>query len=601
VSANRHENAAATGRAYARVRARLMRARLRLALYVGMVSLVAGLVFDVLVTRENLPARALIYGQLGILYVVTLACTAWPPATRRPRALGAVYLLALGAHVFPLLALSGADLELFTGLVGVLMVASTLVFPWGAGVQSVVSAGLGWGFASLLRAQGLLDGPRATTLLLTLVVSGLLSVFGADVLERARRAAFLARCRVHALAVQRRRLIEIGRDLRSTLDSDTLAVRVVAHAVRLIPADSVVLVLFDATTNLYRMAAGSGEPFEQLVGGTYPAEFADEYRAAFAPAEVRECPGSPLDRVVLPALPAFGMQRLLVAAIGPHPRPMGFLGWHRRLAEPFTPAQHLSAQGIGGQAFTAFSVAKLYDEAARASQLKSQFVSTMSHELRTPLNVIMGYTQILAETLPGNPDVARALDGVSRASHELLDLIEATLDLGRLEAGRDAAHDEPIDVRALFDDLARQFVGVPRAAGVRLEWDAPEGLALTADRRKLRVILKNLVGNALKFTPAGSVRVEARQIGARCRLRVIDTGIGIRQEDQAIVFEMFRQADSSDTRRYGGTGLGLYIVRQLVQLLGGELALESAPGLGSTFTVSVPLDAASVPSRRVAA
>ncbi len=225
----------------------------------------------------------------------------------------------------------------------------------------------------------------------------------------------------------------------------------------------------------------------------------------------------------------------------------------------------------------------------------------MSHELRTPLNVIMGYTQILRETVPPSAETTPALDGVSRASHELLDLVEATLDLGRLEAGRDAAYDETIDVPALVDELAREFAPVPRAPGVRLEWNAQPGLTLTADRRKLRVILKNLVGNALKFTPAGSVRVEARQVGDRCRLRVIDTGIGIRQEDQTIVFEMFRQADSSDTRRYGGTGLGLYIVRQLVQLLSGELALESAPGRGSTFTVSIPLDATSVPTRRVAA
>ena len=113
--------------------------------------------------------------------------------------------------------------------------------------------------------------------------------------------------------------------------------------------------------------------------------------------------------------------------------------------------------------------------------------------------------------------------------------------------------------------------------------------SIVADRQKLRIVIKNLVGNALKFTPAGGVRVEARCTDGTCRLRVIDTGIGIRTEDQALVFEMFRQADSSDSRRFGGTGLGLYIVRRLLDLLGGRITLESTPGVGTTFTVMLPV------------
>ena len=153
-------------------------------------------------------------------------------------------------------------------------------------------------------------------------------------------------------------------------------------------------------------------------------------------------------------------------------------------------------------------------------------------------------------------------------------------------------HEAPVVVRKLFDELAREFMGVSRAAGVALLWDAEDGASLVVDRRKLKTVLKNLVGNALKFTPAGSVRVECRTAHDACRLRVIDSGIGIRREDQAIIFDMFRQADASDTRRYGGTGLGLYIVRQLVGLLAGEVTLESAPGCGATFTITLPLTGA---------
>ena len=195
-----------------------------------------------------------------------------------------------------------------------------------------------------------------------------------------------------------------------------------------------------------------------------------------------------------------------------------------------------------------------------------------------------------------------ALDGVQRASVELLDLVEATLNLGRLETGRESVTWESVDVRALFEELAGEFSAVPRGTGVALQWDATAAPVVTADRRKLRVIVKNLVSNALKFTPAGSIRVEARETGDQCRIRVVDTGIGIRAEDQAVIFEMFRQADSSDTRRYGGTGLGLYIVRRLVQLLAGQVTLESAPGCGSTFTVAIPIaGAASASARSVAA
>jgi signal transduction histidine kinase len=578
-----------------------MRTRLRLALYVGMVSLAGGLLFDALVTRQELQARALIYGKLGVLYLVTLGCSYWPPAARRPRALTVVYLLALGAHVFPLLALAAADLDVFTGVVGALMVGSTLIFPWGAAVQSVVSIGLAWGFTSVLAAHGFLAGPRATTIVLTLAVSALMSIFGAEMLERSRRSAFVERRRVHALAVQRRHLIDVGRDLRSTLHADALATRLLAHAARIIPCDSVLLALFDAATGGYRVAAVTGPPFESVTDVAWSASFSEQFRHAFAPAEVHESPGSPIDPVVAPLLATFGLQRLLAAAIGPHPMPAGFITWNRTAAEPFTLGQRLAAQGIADQAFTALSAARLYEEAARASQLKSEFVSTMSHELRTPLNVIMGYTQILRETLAADPETVRTLDGVQHASIELLDLVEATLDLGRLETGRESVVAETVDVRALFEELAGEFAPVPRAAGVALHWDATSAPGLTADRRKLRVVLKNLVSNALKFTPAGSIRVEARRVGDHCRFRVVDTGIGIRPADQAVVFEMFRQADSSDTRRYGGTGLGLYIVRRLVELLGGEVALESAPGCGSTFTVTVPLDGAAATTSSVAA
>jgi signal transduction histidine kinase len=365
--------------------------------------------------------------------------------------------------------------------------------------------------------------------------------------------------------------------------------RVVAHAWRLIPSHSAVVALFDVREASYRVIAGSGGGLaHELREVEWGAPLSARFAAAFAPAEVRECPGGPLDDLILPFLQASGVGRVLYAAVGPHPMPAAFIAWARRSEKPFTRIQRLAAQGIADQTFTALAAARLYESATGANRLKSEFVSTMSHELRTPLNVIMGYNQILTELLPPAPETTRALDAVHRAGVELLDLIEATLDLGRLESGRETVTVETVSVRELFDELAREFAPVPRASGVALLWEAGDVPALIVDRRKLKTALKNLVGNALKFTPAGSVRVECRRAGENYRFRIIDTGIGIRAEHHAAVFEMFRQVDSSDTRRYGGTGLGLYIVRQLVGLLGGQVTLESSPGSGSVFTVTVP-------------
>ena len=522
-------------------------------------------------------------------YAAMFALTHWPGAIRRPRTLAVAFMLVLGGGLLYLLCLSPDDLDVLAAPVACVMVGSAFLFPWGTAAQVVVSGSLAVAYAALVLPADA-PGMRAANVATSLVVSAGLSVLGAFVLERSRHAAFSERERVRALAVQRRHLIEIGRDLRSTLDADTVAARVVEHAARLVAADAVILALRDGPVDRYRITATNGGPrFENLIGVEWSEAFSTALCNGFARADVREVPGGPFDDFVAQPMRWLGMQRALFAAGGPRPTPLGFVCWARNTARPFGRTDRLAAQGIADQTSTALGAARLYEEASRASRLKTEFVSTMSHELRTPLNVIMGYNQILNETLPRDPETTHALDAVRRASNELLDLVEATLDLGRIETGRESVSEEPTVVRDLFDELAREFLGVPRPPGVALVWDDGENPTITVDRRKLRTVLKNLAGNALKFTPAGSIRVECRRMGDRCRFRVIDTGIGIRPEDQAAVFEMFRQADSSDTRRYGGTGLGLYIVRRLVGLLGGDVTLESAIGRGSTFTVTVPL------------
>ncbi len=229
---------------------------------------------------------------------------------------------------------------------------------------------------------------------------------------------------------------------------------------------------------------------------------------------------------------------------------------------------------------------RLVDDLQRADRIKSEFVSTMSHELRTPLGVIMGFTEMLEERDPAA--LALAIARIKAASRELLELIEETLDLNRLESGRDVPRPEPLALPVLWAELAAEFEALPRSPTVALRWEpAPDG-TLHSDRRKVRMIVKNLVGNALKFTPVGEVVVSCTTDGDRCLLAVTDTGVGIAPDDLPLIFEMFRQVDSSDRRSYGGVGLGLHIVQRLAAQLGGQVAVESTPGAGSQFRVSLP-------------
>jgi signal transduction histidine kinase len=177
------------------------------------------------------------------------------------------------------------------------------------------------------------------------------------------------------------------------------------------------------------------------------------------------------------------------------------------------------------------------------------------------------------------------------AGRELLDLVENTLAIGRFESGRDELELETVSLPALWTRLGECSDRIPRRKAVALVWDrAAPDVSLVTDPRKVEIVVRNLLGNAFKFTEAGSVRVALRleDGGDTIAIEVADTGIGIDPADHQTIFEMFRQGDASDTRRYGGTGLGLYIVRRFVEQLGGSTHLESTPGQGSRFTVRLP-------------
>jgi len=238
--------------------------------------------------------------------------------------------------------------------------------------------------------------------------------------------------------------------------------------------------------------------------------------------------------------------------------------------------------------------------AEEANRAKSRFLANMSHELRTPLNAILGYSELLRLEAGSRADPAfiEDLDNIHRAGNHLLSLITDVLDLAKIESGRSEIAVSAFDLPELLAEIETTARPLARENGNRLSISCDPALRrMESDATRLRQVLLNLLGNAAKFTRYGQIRLEARHIlagGSQCaRFAISDTGTGIPPDKLEGIFSEFVQADSSTTREYGGTGLGLPISRKLCELMGGEITVESQPGQGSTFYVTLPLVAGS--------
>ncbi len=228
----------------------------------------------------------------------------------------------------------------------------------------------------------------------------------------------------------------------------------------------------------------------------------------------------------------------------------------------------------------------------QANKAKDEFLSVMSHELRTPLNVVMGYSGMIKDKLMGevNPDQERALEKVIGRSDDLLRMISEILQATSLEAGTVKVKNHQVPLGPFLSEL-RSSYEVLLDKKLTLNWDYSAELpTIRTDGEKLKHILENLVNNAIKFTDQGQVTVSARYNpkASTVEFKVADTGMGIRKEMIPSIFEMFRQADSSETRQYGGVGIGLYLVKKFTELLGGRINVKSELGRGSIFTVTIP-------------
>ncbi len=235
---------------------------------------------------------------------------------------------------------------------------------------------------------------------------------------------------------------------------------------------------------------------------------------------------------------------------------------------------------------------KAWEQAEAASRMKDQFLATLSHELRTPLNAILGWTQILRTGLADAGTLAQGLEAIERSGHAQAQLVDDLLDVSSLLSGKLRLEVESVSLPEVVEEALAAVAPAAEARKVRVESHlGPVAGAVTGDPRRLRQVVWNLVSNAVKFTPEGGrVEVRLERVGTRAELRVSDTGEGIDPEFLPYVFDLFRQADASTTRRHGGLGLGLSIVRQIVEMHGGTVRTGSeGEGKGAAFTVSLPL------------
>ncbi|HJU62340.1 MAG TPA: GAF domain-containing protein, partial [Candidatus Binatia bacterium] len=399
---------------------------------------------------------------------------------------------------------------------------------------------------------------------------------------------------------------EVGQAVSSTLDLQTVLSAIVGHAVQLSGTSGGVVYEFDEAAQEFHLRASfrmEGEIVQALqVTPVRPGQGATGQMATVrAPVQVpdileeREYTGTR----VRPMLARLGYRSVLAVPLLREERILGALTVWRKEAGNFSTEVVNLLQTFATQSAMAIQNPRLFreiEEKSRqieaANRHKSEFLANMSHELRTPLNAIIGFSEVLQERMFGelNEKQAEYTDDILSSGRHLLSLINEILDLSKVEAGRMELELATFDLPLAVDN-ARTFVR-ERALkhGINLDVTVDERLGdFVGDERKIKQVLLNLLSNAVKFTPEGGrIGINARQADGAVEISVSDTGIGISPEDQAKIFEEFRQVGGDYAHKREGTGLGLTLAKKFVELHGGRIWVESKVGKGSTFTFTLP-------------
>jgi signal transduction histidine kinase/CheY-like chemotaxis protein len=413
---------------------------------------------------------------------------------------------------------------------------------------------------------------------------------------------------------------EIDREISSTLDLDSVLQTIAHHAQGLLKADIAYVAPVDPATGTATIVASAGAWTDVLRDlGIAPGRGVGGHVLATGTAvTVADCAtDSRIASEHSDLLRREGIVSALVVPISLQGRTSGLLYVANRRPSVFSRQDEETLSHLATQAAIAIENARLYEQVRQyaeeleakieartrelqetnrrleaASRHKSEFLANMSHELRTPLNAIIGFTRLVMrrskDVLPARQH--ENLEKIALSADQLLSLINDVLDLSKVEAGKMEVRPVTFALEPLIDTCCRTVEPMIRSEQTRLarniEGDLPR---LFTDQDKLKQILTNLLSNAIKFTEAGTITVSARRQGDQVAIAVSDPGIGIPEEALELIFEQFRQVDSSSTRKHGGTGLGLSISRHFARLLGGDIAVRSALGRGSTFTVTIPM------------
>ncbi len=419
-----------------------------------------------------------------------------------------------------------------------------------------------------------------------------------DRTRQERRRADATTDELHVQAQISAALVRVGREMLSSLDTPVILDRLCQITTQVLECDCSHTFLWQPEEQAYMPVSGYGDTAEQwetLRMMKIPGAAIADLLSQLDENEVVRRTSTAGPTVSAAAALEYDSEATVYIALRRGKSIIGILSArHRKPGGSFAERHERIARGITQIASITLANAKLLEELARANRLKSEFVATMSHELRTPLHIILGYSEMLLTGAYGEVTAEHVdpLQRMEKNARELLEMIQATLDLSRLEGNKIDVQLQKVAVPGLLRDLDLEIRALQQASNLRFEWDIPAELPIVrSDPIKLKMVLKNLIGNAVKFTDAGSVKVAARAHDGGVEISVTDSGMGIAPEQHAAIFEPFRQVDGSDTRRHDGAGLGLYIVQRLLQVLEGSISLQSQVGHGSTFRVWVPADA----------